>query len=149
MKEFLTEIGGKEVRTIVGKGILGEALSSLKGKTLLVYPTSLKDKVKGVNNEFLRYEIQDGEQAKDLERAMEIVDFMFSQGFDRGDNVVAIGGGTISDVVGFISSIYMRGLNLVIAPTTLLGMVDAAIGGKNGVNFKNVKNVLGTFYQLP
>ncbi len=148
MKEFLTEIGGKEIRTVVGNGILGEALSSLKGKTLMVYPPSLKDKVKKeVGDNFLRYEIQDGEQAKDLDRAMEIVDFMFSHGFDRGDNMVAIGGGTVSDVVGFISSIYMRGLNLVIAPTTLLGMVDAAIGGKNGVNFKNVKNVLGTFYQ--
>ncbi|MUN28346.1 3-dehydroquinate synthase [Sulfuracidifex metallicus] len=147
MIEFYTGIGDKEVRTIVGKGVLEDVILSAKEKKLLVYPTSLKEYVNKLKSDAIKYEVQDGEGVKDLNRAMEIVEFMFSKGFDRGDTVIAMGGGTISDVVGFVASVYMRGLNLIIAPTTLLGMVDAAIGGKNGVNFKNVKNVIGTFYQ--
>ncbi len=147
MREFSTRIGDSEVKTVVGSGIISESLSSLTGRTLLVYPSSLRERVQGIKGNFFKYEVQDGEGVKDLNRAMDIVEFMFNEGFDRGDNLVAMGGGTVSDVAGFVSSIYMRGLNFIVIPTTLLGMVDAAIGGKNGVNFMNVKNVLGTFYQ--
>ncbi|MEM3369044.1 MAG: 3-dehydroquinate synthase family protein, partial [Thermoproteota archaeon] len=76
-----------------------------------------------------------------------MLDAMFHNDFTRTDFVVAIGGGTIIDLSGFIASIYMRGVNLVNVPTTLLGMVDAALGGKNGVNFGGIKNIIGTFYQ--
>jgi 3-dehydroquinate synthase (EC 4.2.3.4) len=72
---------------------------------------------------------------------------LMDAGFTRGDHLLALGGGTVLDVAGFAASIYMRGIDLVNIPTTLLGMVDAGIGGKTGVNFGNAKNMIGTFYQ--
>ena len=66
---------------------------------------------------------------------------------DRKSSIVAIGGGTLGDLSGFIASTILRGINLVLFPTTLLSQVDSSIGGKNGINTKNGKNLVGTFYQ--
>jgi 3-dehydroquinate synthase len=91
--------------------------------------------------------VEDGERGKDLNNALRIVGKLMDAGFTRGDHLLALGGGTVLDVAGFAASIYMRGIDLVNIPTTLLGMVDAGIGGKTGVNFGNAKNMIGTFYQ--
>ena len=72
---------------------------------------------------------------------------LFEEKFTRDTLVIAIGGGTIGDVAGFAASTYMRGLPLVHVPTTLLSVVDSSVGGKNAVNFKEIKNLVGTFYQ--
>ncbi len=66
--------------------------------------------------------------------------------FDRRDTIVALGGGSVTDLAGFAASTYMRGLNLVIVPTSLLAQVDAAIGGKTGINLPAGKNLAGTFF---
>jgi 3-dehydroquinate synthase len=87
-----------------------------------------------------------GEQAKSWEVALQTLLKMQKEGLDRGSVVIAVGGGCVSDLAGFVASIYMRGIALLLLPTTLLAMVDAAIGGKNGLNLDQLKNFAGTFY---
>ena len=70
-----------------------------------------------------------------------------SNNFNRSDLLISLGGGITGDVVGFVASIYKRGLNFINIPTTLLAQVDAAIGGKTGVNSNFGKNLIGSFYQ--
>ncbi|BFH72671.1 3-dehydroquinate synthase [Sulfurisphaera javensis] len=136
------------ISVIIGKDALAE-LEELKDKKVALFYSQKIDpsKVKSHLKNFIEVPIIDGEEAKDIHYALKLAKILFENGFDRGDYVIALGGGTVTDVVGFVASIYMRGINLINIPTTLLGMVDASIGGKTGVNFENVKNVLGTFYQ--
>ncbi len=72
---------------------------------------------------------------------------MYEEKFGRDTLLIAIGGGTIGDVSGFAASTYMRGIPLIHIPTTLLSAVDSSIGGKTGINFREAKNLIGTFYQ--
>ena len=88
-----------------------------------------------------------GEEHKDLTSLLKIIDFAIKNKFERNDSFCALGGGVVSDLTGFAASIYFRGINFISIPTTLLGMVDAAIGGKTSINIKQGKNLLGTFYQ--
>ena len=91
--------------------------------------------------------LQSGEEYKNLSTLLKIVNFAIKNKFERSDSLCAVGGGVISDLTGFAASIYYRGINFLCIPTTLLGMVDAAIGGKTSINIKEGKNLLGTFYQ--
>ncbi len=86
-----------------------------------------------------------GEESKNLDSVKEILKFLMENNADRKSFLIAIGGGITLDVAGFVATIYMRGINFGFVPTTLLAMVDASIGGKNGVNFYNFKNYVGTF----
>ena len=88
-----------------------------------------------------------GEAQKTLATAGRIYDRMARAGMDRKSILVAVGGGVITDVGGFVASTYMRGIPSILVPTTLLGQVDAAIGGKTGVNLSHGKNLVGTFSQ--
>jgi 3-dehydroquinate synthase len=92
-------------------------------------------------------EIDDGEQAKNLETVEGLLRQFSQLRLDRESLALAFGGGVIGDAVGFAASIYMRGVDVVQVPTTLLAQVDAAIGGKTGVNLPEGKNLVGTFHQ--
>ena len=87
-----------------------------------------------------------GEPEKKRESKAELEDRLLSQKFSRDSCFIALGGGVTTDLIGFLASTYCRGVPLVFAPTTLLGMVDASIGGKTGVNTRFGKNLIGTFY---
>ncbi|HYZ90993.1 MAG TPA: 3-dehydroquinate synthase [Actinomycetota bacterium] len=89
----------------------------------------------------------EGEDRKTIEMANRLTHALATAGFHRGDVVVALGGGVVGDLAGFAASTYARGIGFVQAPTTLLAMVDAAIGGKTGVNLPEGKNLVGTFHQ--
>lgn len=89
----------------------------------------------------------DGEKAKSLGEAQRILEEMSALGFLKDDLVVSFGGGVASDLGGFVASVYARGVPVVHIPTTLLGQVDAAIGGKTGVNLPQGKNLVGTYHQ--
>ena len=91
--------------------------------------------------------VPEGEGAKSLEAASALYDWLASSRAHRGDVIVSFGGGVVCDLAGFVASTYARGMHLVHVPTTLLAQVDAAIGGKTGVNLKSGKNLVGTFYQ--
>ncbi len=86
-----------------------------------------------------------GEAAKTWASVGSILERALALGLTRASAIVGVGGGVVCDVAAFASSIYMRGCGLVLAPTTLLAMVDAAIGGKTGINFGGFKNMVGTF----
>lgn len=92
-------------------------------------------------------EMPDGEPAKKLATVEALAEKLAKLGADRNAVIVAFGGGVAGDVAGLLASLYMRGVNLVQVPTTVLAQVDAAIGGKTGVNLKAGKNLLGTFHQ--
>ena len=92
-------------------------------------------------------EMPDGERAKQLSTVEQLAEKMSRLGADRNAVVVAFGGGVVGDVAGLLSSLYMRGVDLVQVPTTVVAQVDASIGGKTGVNLKAGKNLLGTFHQ--
>ncbi|MFP3260375.1 MAG: 3-dehydroquinate synthase [Sulfolobus sp.] len=148
MITFSEKFCNTETKVVVGSGALKE-LEDVKEKKAVFYSRkiNIQNVKKHLIGDYIEIPMDDGEEAKEISYALKLVKKLFEEGFDRGDYVIAVGGGTVTDVVGFVASIYMRGLNLVNIPTTLLGMVDAAIGGKTGVNFENVKNVIGTFYQ--
>ncbi|PLX17571.1 MAG: hypothetical protein C0601_07380 [Candidatus Muiribacterium halophilum] len=88
-----------------------------------------------------------GERIKSMENVQKIYDIMLEKDFNRNDLVICIGGGTVLDMGGFVASTFKRGCRLCFIPTTLLSLVDASVGGKNGVNYKDVKNIIGNFYQ--
>lgn len=97
------------------------------------------------------YEVSDyplggGENVKTASNFIALAEFLYKNGFSRADTLIALGGGSISDLTGFVASAYMRGMNYVNVPTTLLGAVDACVGGKTAVDTENGKNVLGAFY---
>ena len=88
-----------------------------------------------------------GEPSKTPETVVELARGMVRAGFDRKSAVIALGGGVVGDVAGFLASIYMRGIPFIQVPTTLLAQVDSSVGGKTGVDLPEGKNLIGTFYQ--
>lgn len=106
----------------------------------------LLDTLPGEDFQVTTLEVPDGEGAKNTEWLLRIWEHLEARGFDRQDTIVALGGGALLDLAGFACSTYMRGLNLVLIPTSLLAQVDAAIGGKNAINLPSGKNLAGTFF---
>lgn len=92
-------------------------------------------------------EVPEGEQAKSLETAALAYDLMAAARASRHDLVLGVGGGVVTDLAGFLASTFNRGMAVAYVPTTLLGQVDAAIGGKTGINLPGAKNKVGTFHQ--
>lgn len=91
--------------------------------------------------------IPNGEASKCLESYIMLLDKLVKESFTRTDCVVAVGGGVVGDLAGFVASSYMRGIDFYNIPTTLLSQVDSSIGGKVAIDFKGVKNIVGAFYQ--
>lgn len=95
----------------------------------------------------VRVTIEPGEESKSLENFDSLLKIMLDNGFTRTDCVVAVGGGVVGDLAGFVASAFMRGVDFYNIPTTLLSQVDSSIGGKTAVNFGGIKNIVGAFYQ--
>ncbi len=98
-------------------------------------------------DEFDLIVVPPGEFSKNISLIEELSGMLVDSGCQRDSLLVGIGGGVVTDIAGFIASVYMRGMSFGLVPTTLLGMCDAAIGGKNGVNAGGIKNILGTIRQ--
>jgi len=88
--------------------------------------------------------LEDTENCKSEKQLKEIFNFLLINQCNKDALIVGIGGGSVSDITGFVSSIYMRGIKHILIPTTLLGMVDASIGGKTAINYNNIRNLIGT-----
>src|SRR6202011_5604915 len=101
----------------------------------------------GVGFQVMRAVLPSGEAQKSLASAGLLYDRLAEEHADRQTLVVALGGGVIGDLAGFVAATYARGLPLLMLPTTLLAMVDSAVGGKVGVNHPRAKNLIGAFHQ--
>ena len=90
--------------------------------------------------------LDQGEKAKSLSNYQSIINFLIDNKFDRSDGIIAVGGGVIGDISGFVSSTYLRGISYIQIPTTLLAQVDSSVGGKTAINIPAGKNLIGAFY---
>lgn len=94
----------------------------------------------------LHVSLEGGESVKTPETALDVIEFLISNDCGKNTLLIALGGGSISDLAGYVASIYLRGIDLAFIPTTLLSQVDACLGGKNGINVSGFKNMIGTIY---
>ena len=92
-------------------------------------------------------EVPAGEGSKEPEMALSLWEALREHGAHRDDVLIAVGGGMVTDLGGFVAATYKRGMRYAAVPTSLLGMVDASVGGKSGVNLASLKNTVGTFYR--
>ena len=156
MPSFPVETASRRYEAIVERGILGRAADYIpeRAGTVFVVTTTdvwqlhgdrLEDSLAGRKHEVLYF--PGGEARKRLEEVERLADEMVARGGERSSLVVAFGGGIVNDVGGFLASVFMRGIPVLQIPTTLLAQVDAAIGGKTGVDLREGKNLIGTFHQ--
>ncbi|MFL6205814.1 MAG: 3-dehydroquinate synthase family protein [Acidimicrobiales bacterium] len=142
-------LGDRAYPVLVGPGVAGELASVLpRGATraAIVTQEAIAFPV-DPGREHRTFSIGDGEPSKSLATVEELCRAWATWGLTRADVVIAVGGGLVTDVAGFAAASYHRGVAVVHVPTTLLGMVDAAIGGKTGVNLPEGKNLVGAFWQ--
>lgn len=109
-----------------------------------LYEERIKNIMKGL--EYFIFKITPGEESKSIENFVEINKFLVENNFNRGDAIIAFGGGVVGDLGGYVAASYLRGIDFLAVPTTLLSMIDSSVGGKNGINFMNLKNQVGSFY---
>lgn len=93
----------------------------------------------------VKYVFQEGEERKNLDTVKGIYRFLIEEGFDRKDMLLALGGGVVGDIAGYVAATYLRGIDFVQIPSTLLAQADSSIGGKTGVDFDGYKNMVGAF----
>ncbi|PWL20422.1 MAG: 3-dehydroquinate synthase [Candidatus Aquiluna sp. XM-24bin5] len=141
--------------SLIGRGLLDEIPKSLDGvsKVLIVHPQPLaataellSETLRTEGFEAFLAEVPQSEEAKRVEVAAFCWGIMGQADFHRNDAVIGLGGGTTTDLAGFVGGTWLRGVRTYLIPTTLLGMVDAAIGGKTGVNTQEGKNLVGVFH---
>ncbi len=112
-----------------------------------LYGTALEERLRGADFRVQSYQVPSGETSKDLHVAGQLYDWMLGGSVERRDTVLALGGGVVGDLAGFVAATVLRGINVVQLPTNLQSMVDSAIGGKTGVNHARGKNLIGAFHQ--
>jgi len=138
----------QKIAAYLNKKKIGERYVIITDKNVSrLYGKNLQKKLTEAGIKSFLIDFPGGEKNKTLQTAEKIINQMLKLKINRRDSIISLGGGVVSDLAGFVASTYMRGISLVQAPTTLLGMVDASIGGKNGVNLDAGKNLLGTIYQ--
>ena len=160
MIDIPVNLGARSYRILVGTGALatvGAELTRLRvgRKVALVTDPSIARlhgepvarSLSAAGFDVIRLSVPEGEEAKRLETARELWDRLLDEGCDRSATVVALGGGAVGDLAGFVAATYMRGMNFVQLPTTLLAQVDASIGGKTAIDHPRAKNLIGAFHQ--
>ncbi len=157
MIEIPVELGARRYPILVGRGLaprLPELLEWLPGRRVVVVSSPRVWEKHGSRLGWARGKtattpilVPDGERHKNRAMLAAIHDRFVDAGLRRDGVVVAVGGGVIGDVTGFAAATYMRGVSWVVVPTTLLSMVDSAIGGKVGINHPKAKNMIGAFHQ--
>jgi len=151
----ITVAGADPYDILIGRGLLanvGEQLGSKVAKVLIMHPPTLGAKATALREslvdryEVLLAEVPDAEDAKRVEVAAFCWGIMGQTDFTRTDAVIGLGGGATTDIAGFVAATWLRGVKLIQIPTSVLGMVDASIGGKTGLNTAEGKNLVGSFY---
>ena len=111
-----------------------------------LYAQSVADILEKVCSAVFLYVFEAGEEHKNLDEIRKIYDFLMKRHFDRHDLLLALGGGVVGDMCGFVAATYLRGVSFIQIPTTLLSQTDSSVGGKTGVDLGGVKNMVGAFY---
>lgn len=112
-----------------------------------LYGAELKNIVTGLGNTCVSFTFTAGEESKTLDTVQDAYEFLITNKFERRDVLIALGGGVVGDLTGFVAATYLRGISFIQVPTTLLSQTDSSIGGKTGVDFRGFKNMVGAFYQ--
>lgn len=112
-----------------------------------LYVEKVKQELEKISPKVCIFTLKAGEKNKNLQNIEAIYEFLITQEFDRKSLLVALGGGVVGDMTGFAAATYLRGIDFVQVPTTLLAQVDSSVGGKTGVDFQNYKNMVGAFHQ--
>lgn len=163
-EEIPVALGDRAYRIVVGQGILGRigprvaaALGgAVAGRPALIvtqplvnelYGEAVRASLEAAGFAVSVAEVPDGEEAKRLAVAGELYDRCVEAGLDRESPILALGGGVVGDLAGFVAATFLRGLPFVQVPTTLVAQVDAAVGGKVAVNHPRAKNLIGAFHQ--
>lgn len=159
MEEIRVELGERSYSINIGSGILGDLAEKIKdfrfSRVSLVsnptvygiYGRNVLDALSNSGLDVSAVIIPDGEEYKDFFWAYYIYGELLKRRLDRASAVIALGGGVIGDIAGFVAATYMRGISLIQVPTTLLAQVDSSVGGKTGVNHPLGKNMIGAFHQ--
>src|SRR5712691_10806675 len=153
MPSFEVKTPQQTYRAIVERGILGRVADFLPAKAGKIFVVTTEDVWRHQGHSLQTGRPHDtlflpgGETRKRLAPVEAMAEEMVARGADRSSIVIAFGGGIVNDMAGFLAAIFMRGIPVVQVPTTLLAQVDAAIGGKTGVNLIEGKNLLGSFHQ--
>ncbi|GAA2673530.1 MULTISPECIES: 3-dehydroquinate synthase [Nonomuraea] len=151
----ITVRGESPYDVVIGTGVLAE-LPGLLGEGVrtvaVVHPATLPEisrpvcgALEAAGYDVVSLPVPDGEAAKSVEVAAQLWSAFGRYGISRSDAVVGVGGGATTDLAGFVAGTWLRGVKVVLVPTTLLAMVDAAVGGKNGIDTPEGKNLVGTF----
>ena len=120
-----------------------------RGQVAVIVSESMRDRIIGLPETEAQihiFTVPDSEAGKSFATYQKVLDWLGAAGFTRNDVIVAVGGGAVTDLSGFVASSWLRGIDWVAVPTTLAAMVDAAVGGKTGINSEYGKNLIGSFY---
>jgi 3-dehydroquinate synthase len=156
-KELFAGQRKSKYRIVISKNAISEKnlvpLLKNHNKTLLIsddgVPSKIVREVTAVckpSTKVFQIILQHGEQAKSVQNFQKILNFLADNNFDRTDLIVAVGGGVVGDISGFVASSYLRGIQFIQIPTTLLAQVDSSVGGKTAINILSGKNLVGAFY---
>ena len=159
MKTISVHLAERSYPVFIGKKMLpkiGERIGSGTHRKIAIitqkniadlYFLSIEKSLEKTGFAVQKIEISDGENAKSLQMISKIYDHLLAQKWERNFPILALGGGVVGDVAGFVASTILRGVPFYQIPTTLLAMVDSSIGGKTGINHEMGKNLIGTLYQ--
>jgi 3-dehydroquinate synthase len=151
-ESYTIEIGGgllcdlgRAARAALSNSSRRVALIS-NGRVFELYGAKASESLRAEGFAVTHWLMGDGERYKSLRTAERALRFLSESGLERGDAVVALGGGVVGDLAGFASAVYLRGISFVQSPTTLLAQIDSSVGGKTGVNTREGKNLVGAFH---
>src|SRR5512144_1681962 len=160
METIPVNLAARSYRILVGRGALAAVGPELAQRRvgrkvalfsdpgiLAVHGHVVLDGLRSSGFDVAEILLPEGEQAKTLDVARRVWDELLEAGCDRTSTVVALGGGALGDLAGFAAATFMRGINFVQVPTTLLAQVDASIGGKTAIDHPRAKNLIGAFHQ--
>jgi shikimate kinase/3-dehydroquinate synthase len=138
---------GGEYPVLVGRGLLDCGWWPLESRRFVVFDQAVQHYVNRLGLYESAAGVPSGELSKTLEEAEEVLKSLARDGMTREDHVVALGGGVVGDLAGFCAHVYQRGVPVVQVPTTIVGQVDSAYGGKTGVDLEELKNYIGAYHQ--
>ncbi len=156
MEKITVDLGERSYPVYIGFDILREAGNFIDTNLVCIitnpvvanlYSEPLISGIEKAGGKTCEILIPEGEKSKDISHVMDVYDCLIGAGAQRSTPLIALGGGVVGDIGGFVAATYMRGIPYIQVPTTLLSQVDSSVGGKTGVNHPRGKNLIGVFYQ--